>query len=307
MRNLYVRLVLVSGISAACAAPAPEAKVATVAAPERAPVVLRFNWPVPSSAWVTEKVLKKGNTATIRYRVDATKADEGNIELRYHDLTFMSLNGQKVDTLGESEQLRELEAKFMSAMPTIIISSAGDFLGIGDLEQLIDTVLKLKNFDSPEKRESVRTAMQAPQMQALLTQKLAQNWLGWGRLWTGRPMLEGKKVVEQDESGRSVYSITNTTPDSVTVFFEHKADPEKLVEETRALLKSMANNAGADANESDKELEDLHAEKTVIFTATLNRDTLQPLTASRLEASKIRAQARKEEQRETHNYIFEWD
>lgn len=142
---------------AACAGSSQSAADAAPSALESGPVQLVFAWPVPSSARVTERTEKKGINAQIRYRIRVGESTGDKLEVRYDDLSFVELDGERVDTPERRAEMEALAAGLAASLPPLIVARNGELVDVGDMSAAIDKVLETRVAIRPRQSASSAT------------------------------------------------------------------------------------------------------------------------------------------------------
>src|SRR5262249_42649689 len=160
--------------SAAPQAPPPTAAPAVPSPPPPAPPTLRFGWPVPGRAAVTQVALKDGHTSTMRYDLTTRRsADGGRIEVRFERFQFIEVDGRDLRA-PELRAVREDLERMASMIPTLLVSPEGEFTGVEGMDEMIEGILARqrgqKKLD-PAKTAQIEAFMRSPEMKATLTQK----------------------------------------------------------------------------------------------------------------------------------------
>ncbi len=182
--------------------PALAASVVLLALPaalaEDQPAPLKFGWPVPSRATVTENVVKKGHKATTRYVVSL--GPEGKTtDLRMHisDFEFVEIEGRPATDPALAPQLAQ--ASVMAKMtPDLLIAGDGKVKDVVGLEAAIEAQLAaLEKSDDQRLRASVpslRAMLSRPEAVAVQKRVSSGIWQAWVGEWIGRAIPEGRTV-----------------------------------------------------------------------------------------------------------------
>ncbi len=92
------------------------------------------------NAVVKAKMQKKGNESTASYEVRIAPGNDDEMTLEFRDFQFLSINGKDVSDPKVAAQLGPV-ASLASSLPTMRLSSSGEYLGTSGLETLMDRLL----------------------------------------------------------------------------------------------------------------------------------------------------------------------
>jgi hypothetical protein len=160
---------------------------------------IRFAWPVPGRATVTEVSEKNGKTVKARYTLRLSAAPEGDdLHLRYEDYDILEFNGRSTGSPEARKTLAPALA-LASAIPTLVISKGGEFQDAIGMEETIERTLEclgaMQGPDvDPATREMLRKTLQSPQMLAQLKAKSADAWNAWVGTWVEHPVRDGEST-----------------------------------------------------------------------------------------------------------------
>ncbi|MBI3073260.1 MAG: hypothetical protein HYY84_14195 [Deltaproteobacteria bacterium] len=158
----------------------------------------RFAWTVPSRAVVTETVLKKGKTATLRYEIKlSAPPGSTNLHLRLENLSFLKVEGWNMSDKKVQNEVKRLEA-LASAIPTLVVSRSGKLVGLKGLDEMIEKILSQSGADENRRRE-IAKMMRTPQVFRSLEKKCAEFWTAWVSLWVGLEVAPGEKLPVAQE------------------------------------------------------------------------------------------------------------
>ena len=79
-----------------------------------------FDWPVPTTLLVTAKINNFGETSTARYRIDLVSVDSNELEVRFSNFSFVSLDGIDADDEQYAPTVNALES-VTSSLPLSLI------------------------------------------------------------------------------------------------------------------------------------------------------------------------------------------
>jgi hypothetical protein len=218
---------LAAGCHAAPAPPPPIAPAATAAlasapAPPPAPTAFRFAWPVPGRVAVAHRGTKDGQTLTMRYDLTTRRAAEGGpVEVRFERFEFIDLDGVDLRAAEHRPVVAQLQVA-VAAIPVLLVSPEGEFVGVTAMDQMIDAVLKLTDDGKdPKKRAAVSRTMHSPEVKALLEEKTGDYWAVWVGLWKDLRLVPGQRWETMFESKAAGGAVVRTP----TLFEHHGATP----------------------------------------------------------------------------------
>lgn len=286
--------------------------VARPAAAER----MTFQWPVPATVVVTDKVTQQGSSSTLRYQVTLTRQGDGKaLALRLGKFEFLEVDGRDARDPAIRKQLRGT-LELASALPTLLVSPDGAFLDIVDLDAMIGRILRSTAIPAKERAALART-MKAPMMQASVKGRSAEFWNVWVGLWAGADLEPGRtremRVPTALPNGSVVerpvkvsYQGPAGPPGYVHLAFESTleagTDQRKLRADVQKAASEVAGSAGKPLDEE--------VEAFVLSTGgevITDPATLKPAAArsSRRTTVKVKGQPPRTEL-ETHDYTFTW-
>jgi hypothetical protein len=152
---------------------------------------LTFRWPSPVRVAVTEKVVKGGIGATLRYDLSVRAVEGGRLAVRLTDLHFLELGGQDLRNPAVRKQL-EPTLKAAAAFPTMLISPDGIFADVRDLDETLRAMAAASKPKSAAEKRAMAAMVKSPQMRALLKQNSAELWNVWVGLWAGADLEPGR-------------------------------------------------------------------------------------------------------------------
>lgn len=173
-----------------------------------------FAWPVPGSVRVEKVGVKRGTTATLRYRLDLQPAAESTIRVRQLDFEFVAVNGQDATTPAMQEKLASAKA-LTQAVPDLVIDRAGEYLRIDGLDDMLE---RFGRFQREQKGQSeaesqrLMKSMRMPEVTAALQQACSKDWSAWAGAWIGFEVQPGA----QAEAVGEVALFGATMPAKVT-------------------------------------------------------------------------------------------
>ena len=170
--------------------------VALLSPPAAAADAFTFKWPVPGKVSVTERVVKGGMPATLRYDITlATSPDRKRIAVRLTGMHFLEIAGRDARDPALRKQLEPV-LRAAAAIPTILVNGDGTFADITDFER---TIAEMTRTLPAEQRAIARKTMKDPQMLATMKERSADFWNVWVGLWAGGGIEPGKSVELNQE------------------------------------------------------------------------------------------------------------
>jgi hypothetical protein len=177
--------------------------------------VLRFDWPLPAALTVNAALAKKGNASTAQYRVALSTSADGELALAFRDFEFLTLNGVDARDPKVLARLGPLAA-LTGSLPTMRLSSSGEYLGTAGLEQMMKGFLGVlpEGLDDAQ-RERLDDYFRSENVQAMMQQKSGEVWNTWVGAWNGLDLAAGQNL-----SGTVPVSVLNRTLEQ-SVLIEH--------------------------------------------------------------------------------------
>ena len=155
---------------------------------------LYFDWPVPTTLLVTAKINNFGESSTARYRVDLVFVDEQELEVRFSNFRFVSLDGVSADGEKYAPTVDALES-VTSRLPTIRISQSGEYLGTLGLEEMRKNLIELLPQRSREEGVgAVDEYLNSSRLEEAMYRQSGETWNLWVGAWNGLDLLEGERV-----------------------------------------------------------------------------------------------------------------
>jgi hypothetical protein len=158
---------------------------------DRTPIKLTFGWHAPCRVPVLAETEKRGKAA--RARMVAVLASDGDrLGLRIEKLEILEVNGYPADSPAVAPHLAMAQAMMAAGMPTRWVSPQGEYLGIDNLDGILDAVTQ----GLPKTPELTRAmqAMKTPMMRAMMEQNAGDQWNTWVGMWIGLEIAPGGKV-----------------------------------------------------------------------------------------------------------------
>lgn len=291
------------------------------------PVLLEFGWPVPSSAVVTEEILKKGNLAREEYRITLEEEGEDRLRLSTSDFRILSFNGRPATDPALADAMAQTQA-IAGMIPDLLIKRSGEPVGVDGLDELIEETLAFLSESDPEgdaeALEGTRKMMRSPQMRAGLEQVILDPWNLWVGAWTEIEIAAGEKhEFELTTSFGEMAIPTRGTlehlgaekdvPDTIHLRLTTVIDDPEAGRQLFAQVMAMMKEAGADPTELQAVREQVGFRRTVELDAWVEPATLRPHRARSRARSLISgpdpedpSEITSQESLELHVYTFEW-
>ncbi len=303
---------VVAGVLACRPAAAPEPAASNVVVDDSP---LRFAWPEGAHATVTERVLKKGRHATMRYRI-VTQRDGEAVLVYYRDFAFVDFEGLDLADPAVREQLDALERQVAGAIPPYRIAADGTWLGCGELDTMLDGLAGILPADD---LATFRTMMGNAKIRAVVDAKLRDVWQAWVEGWLGLSLRPGERHQGNSRieiAGTVVdlpYTIERLVGDGAEIRLratsELAGDPAKamigaLFDEFSATLQTGDGAAKPDASAGMRALE---VRRVHLREATLDPVTLLPARAFNRVTITVGDGAKTTESIESHEWTFDWN
>ena len=175
-----------------------------------------FDWGERCRVPVTERMEKKGHSATSTFVLDLQPVGSG-FELEFTDFEMTALDG--VDPSDpRARAVFEQLGQQAALIPVTRIDSFGRFRGVSGLDELIESVVAKRTQDDPELAARMRVALSSPQMRAQLEEKMGDYWRSWVESWVGAELAPS----ETREHASEVAVVGGVLP--IAVKMEHRGD-----------------------------------------------------------------------------------
>lgn len=286
---------------------------AAAPAPASAPA-LRFAWPTPSRVTVTERTLKKGKRAVMRYEAVLSARKEGGYELKLDKLQFLERDGRDLTKGPLPPEIKQATA-LASAIPTLVLSAEGQVVDVVGMEEMLERIYKMM---PEEEREQVRALFSRPGMDQVMKQNAAEFWDAWVGAWVGLELAAGEErsgaMQVQLPTGavESVVTVRHRGPDA-----EHKGavrlEMESVLEGEpfrKAMVASIAQVLQS-ASPQGKEQPDVDAmvksaRRVNSAAVVMDTATMRPMSARKSEVSRLVIADKERDEIEEHDYTFVW-
>jgi len=278
-----------------------------------------FGWAQDARVRVVERVQKKGDDITQTYLITVAARPDGNLSVGYSEFSFVSIAGVEM-----TEEVRaELApvAALTSAIPEMVITPEGRFVGIDGVDAMIDEVLPFlqttEDLD-PALLERTATMLRSPEMRALFVSTATAIWNAWVGDWISGQLAAGErfdgqvKGVSGHAQNLSVENLGPSTEHAGKVHLRQtgvmgtEATAAAMGPMLRAMVSTMATDQGEEAFE--EVLADMEASITRRVDTITDPVTLQPVTArtEKVVDIEIEVASVKEQIVEIHEYSFDW-
>lgn len=146
-------------------------------------ITTTFNWPIPSSAKVTQETTKNGKTIKFSYTVNMRRKAE-NIIVSQDEVNLLEFQGKSVDKAQQDSFL--LAAVF----PSILVDPKGQPIEVIEFDSYFGQLIK--DIQNP----NVLTAIKSPEMKKLFYNRAFENWCVWACSWMNLSIPLDKPLVE---------------------------------------------------------------------------------------------------------------
>jgi hypothetical protein len=280
-----------------------------------APRPMEFDWKIPCRVPVEQFSDKKGHKARLRYILTVKNGPEGNLDLDMTDFEFLELDGMDLTSPRMQAELAPALA-ITSALPTMIISREGEYLGMRDLESMIERVIKFmkKKSTNPDEEIKVAAVLRSPMMKQTLETQLGEYWNGWVGLWNGLAMapLETRDGDDEIEFGEEViptrihyenHGPVAGAPELVKVSFSSTISGNSASQGVLAFLRLMGREGGMPFPEN---IEIDHLAATTTFEAETDPRTLLPRHTKRVKKTEIVIKGERMKRLDVREETFDW-
>ncbi|WP_375767752.1 hypothetical protein NR798_39695 [Archangium gephyra] len=275
---------------------------------------LRFAWPVPSRVTVTERILKKGKRAVMRYDAVLSARKEGGYELKLDKFQFLEREGQDLTKGPLPPGIKEATA-MASAIPTLVLSAEGELVDMVGVEEMLERIYKMM---PEERREQMRAVFERPGMKEMFKQSGGEFWNAWVGAWVGLKLAAGEEGLVTGQSQlpsgpvESVVTVRHRGPDAehqgaVRLELESVLEGEpfrKTVVATMTQLFQGATPPGKEPPDVDAMVKS--ARRVSRAEVVMDSATMRPYSARRYDVSKVVVGDKESETIEEHEYSFAW-
>jgi hypothetical protein len=276
---------------------------------------LRFAWPAPSRVTVTERILKKGKRAVVRYDAALSARRGGGYELKLDKFQFLEMEGRDV-TKGPLPPALKAAMALSIAIPTIVISSDGQVEDVVGMEEAMERALTLV----PEEkgmRDQVRAMLAQPGMEQTMKQKVGDFWNAWVGAWVGTDLAAGEErsatVPMQLPWGAVDSKVTmhHRGPDvshkgAVRLEMATVLEGEPFRKAMVAMLSQMLQAAASQEKAPDFETLLESARRVSSVEVVTDAATLRPYSARLVQVTQMQVAGKEREEREEREYSFAW-
>ncbi len=154
---------------------------------------LKFRWPIPTRATVTERAQRHGQDVTIRYQLSLSPT--GDRKQLVLDIEGTELVAVKGANLKDPEVRAKLEQSLRVAaiVPSLVISRDGQFVQIGRFEEVL-AALEAATPGNAEQKRKVVALMNTAEMKGLLVQRAVDLWNVWVGVWANQRLPSGARL-----------------------------------------------------------------------------------------------------------------
>jgi hypothetical protein len=182
------------------------------------PAPLKFAWPVPSKATVTERIWKHGLNAVTRYTLSVeTQGDD--LKVHMDDFSFTEFAGKPPD---DPSVAKEVAAALPGAklVPDLLISADGRVKDVLGLDAMVQAEVDLLSPGADEAQRAERyKQLSTPEARAAIKKESTKNWRAWIGDWVGLVIPPGK-----DTEGRYVVRDVDGTERDAPAVLQRGAD-----------------------------------------------------------------------------------
>jgi hypothetical protein len=300
------------GISAAALALALVAAVSPAARADH----MTFHWPAPVKVAVTEKVLKGGVGATLRYDLSVQPAPGGGLTVRLTDVRFVEIGGQDLRNPAVRKQL-DPGLNASAALPTLVIAPDGTFADVRDVDRTIKEMALASKPKSAVEKKAMAAMFKSPQLRLMLKQNAAELWSMWVGLWANADLEPGRtrEVSQQiplpdggviERPLRVTHHGPAGPPGYVRLSFQATMEANSRDKSLRRLIDGMVRDLAGSGRPIPPELVE-SVQNTSAAEVITDPSTLQMVAAAwnkevavQVKGQPPRAQA------EVHEYTFTW-
>lgn len=269
-----------------------------------------FAWPERSEALVTERVLKKGRHAVMRYRV-VTEPDGDALLVYYRDFVFLEIEGIDLDDPEARKGVEILQAQVADAIPPYRVARDGKWLGATGLEHFAD---RLTEIFPPDRVATLRTMLANPKVRALVDGKLREVWQAWAEGWLGLELVPGDRYegtttieVEGEHVPLSflVERFAQAQDDGIRMRATQRLEGDAAIVVVGAVVSELVESM---PNKPDKSLplDTMEVRRVHLREATLDPKTLLPRRAYTKLTIAVTHEGKTTERIEEHEWTFTW-
>jgi hypothetical protein len=294
----------------------PDAETPAAQAPASAPA-LRFAWPTPSRVTVTQRSLKKGKRAVLRYDAVLSARMGGGYELKLDKIQFLELEGRDVSKGPLPPEVKTALA-MASALPTVVISAEGEFVDVMGLDEVVEHILK-QTPNEKGRRDKIRAVFAQPAVAQAMKQKAGDFWQAWVGAWVGMDVAAGQERVAMVPLQMPLGSVDGTVTlrhrgpvtehkGAVRLEMETVLEGEPFRKEMVNMLSQMVQAAGAQEGTEPPDFEAMLQSARRVSTVEVVTDpaTLRPYSARMVQVTQVQVEDQQNEQREEQEYRFTW-
>jgi len=289
--------------------------IAPALAGDDAPAPLKFAWPVPSKAVVTERIWKGGLTWVEKYVLSFEKQG-ADFKAHVDDVSIVEFAGKRPDDPSVAEYAtRALPSARLK--PDLLVGADGRVKDVIGLDETIEAQFEILAKSIPEaRREEFHARMTSPETKDVMRRDAMKNWQAWTGDWIGLSLVEGKDVSARSD----VHDIDGKEREAPCVVRREASKTSGLVQLTRvATLEGDDTKASLDAWIKMQSARTGQVPPPDLFTgltltnrmaADVDPQTLRPADAIREYARVIHRKDRPDfvdpTWIERHEFKFEW-
>jgi hypothetical protein len=207
------------------------------------PAPLKFAWPVPSKATVTEKIWKHGRTCTTRYSVSVVKSGD-DLKVHIDDFAFTEYGGKPADDPAVATEVARA-LPMAKIVPDLLLSADGRVKEVLGLDEMLKAEVELMVPGADEaKRAEQYKQLSTPEAREAIKRESSKNWRAWVGDWVGVVVPSGKGA----EGRYAVRDFDGTERDAPATLQRAADETPGYVQLTRvATLEGDATKASLDA------------------------------------------------------------
>jgi hypothetical protein len=276
-------------------------------------------WGLPARGTVTEVKLERGREVTLRYQVELSEDESGELRLRFDALELLEVDGRDLTSPALAEAVRRQVASLRGSFPTLRISRDGEFLGVVDWEHHVDQTIRslreLSGRSDQAELEATRSMLLDPRFRAMLEAKSGETWQVWVQAWVGFDLAPGETADAVSELPVGQEWV------EASVVLEHRgetadgavqlsmvttlAGQEAMAAFRRMMVDLTRDGPNPMTPEQLAQFEEFS--KRTTLTVTTDPDSLRPLEATSESLDLVAGDGERHEQVERHRYTFDWD
>jgi hypothetical protein len=263
-----------------------------------------FGWPAPGAVHVVEHTRREGLSFTQNYFARVCPSSKGDYALRFTDIEFSKPEGMSA---ADFERARPQLSLLTRALPALIISREGRYMGAGSWDEVLTDLEKLlaaTNQAGPELK-AIIDHFRTPQMQAVTNVSVGKFWMRWYAWWSGYDFAAGgSRSLKGKEVGLGPTPVTVEKVSAVgdSIHLRFSTTIPDFGPELRAMAEQVRPKSVAVPIPPITV-----ATRAIAAEIKLNRATREPSWMKSSEVTRMStADGQTREQVEAHEYWFDW-